>query len=203
MLRGAAACNDAELRQQDTHPIVVGDPTEGALLVVAAKGGITRASIEAEMPRLETLPFDAERKRMTVIRQHHGQPWAFTKGAPEMILVRCSHLRTAQGVAVMTDSDRTRLLHASVCLAHEALRVLALAERSLPQWPLAGPCATNPEVIEQDLAFLGLIGLQDPPRPEVLDAVQQCWRAGMCTVMITGDHPDTARAIARELGILT
>src|SRR5262249_41081147 len=134
---------------------------------------------------------------------HHGQPWAFTKGAPEVIIARCSQIRTAQGVVVMTDSDRTRMLHASVRMAHEALRVLALAARSLPQWPLAAPGAADPEVIEQDLTFLGLIGLQDPPRPEVSDAVQRCKRAGICTVMITGDHPDTARAIARELGILT
>jgi Ca2+-transporting ATPase len=203
VLRVAVACNDAELHEQDHHPVLVGDTTEGALLVVAAKGGITRSSIEAEMPRLRTLPFDAERKRMTVIRQRCGHPWAFTKGAPEALLARCSHIRTAQGVAVMTDSDRTRMLHASARMAHEALRVLALAERSLPQWPLEDPGAANPEVIEQDLTFLGLIGLQDPPRPEVFDAVQQCKRAGIRTVMITGDHPDTARAIARELGILT
>src|SRR5262249_7844236 len=112
------------------------------------------------------------------------------------------HIRTTQGVVVLTDSDRTRMLHASAGLAQEALRVLALAERPLPQWPLDAYDTADPEAIEQDLTFLGLIGLQDPPRPEVCDAVQRCKRAGICTVMITGDHPDTARAIARELGIL-
>ena len=110
---------------------------------------------------------------------------------------------STQGVTVLADGDRARMLHASARMANTALRVLALAERPLRQWPLAAHDAANPEVIEQELTFLGLIGLQDPPRLEVFDAVQRCKRAGMCTVMITGDHPDTARAIARELGILT
>jgi Ca2+-transporting ATPase len=195
LLRAAAACNDAEFRQQNTQPIAIGDPTEIALLVVAAKGGITRDAIEVEMPRLGTLPFDSERKRMTVIRNRGGRAWAFVKGAPEVILERCVALRTAKEVTALTDSDRARMLQASALMAHDALRVLALAERPLDTM-------ADPEVIEQDLTLLGLVGLQDPPRAEVRDAVQRCKRAGIRTVMITGDHPDTAGAIARELGIL-
>jgi Ca2+-transporting ATPase len=196
LLRAAAACNDAEIRQQDNHPTAVGDPTEVALLVVAAKGGITRGGIESEMPRVGTLPFDSDRKRMTVMRTRAGRAWAFVKGAPEVMLERCSRMRTTHEVKALTDSDRARLLQASALMAHDALRVLALAERPLD-------ATASPDVIEQDLLFLGLIGLQDPPRAESLDAVKRCQRAGIRTVMITGDHPDTAGAIARELDILT
>jgi len=195
LLRAAAACNDAEIRQQDNRPTAVGDPTEVALLVVAAKGGITREDIELEMPRLGTLPFDSDRKRMTVMRTRAGRSWAFVKGAPEVMLERCTRMRTTHEVTALTDSDRARMLQASALMAHDALRVLALAER-----PLDEPASAAE--IEQDLTFLGLIGLQDPPRAEALDAVKRCQRAGIRTVMITGDHPDTAGAIARELDIL-
>jgi Ca2+-transporting ATPase len=202
LLRAAAACNDAELSQSERRPTVVGDPTEGALLVVAAKGGIRREGIEAEMPRLGIVPFDSDRKRMTVIRQRQGQPWAFAKGAPEVLLDRCSHMRTATGVAVLRDGDRARLLQASARLANDALRVLAMAERPLEHLPPATRMAVDADAIEHGLTFLGLIGLQDPPRAEARDAVSRCKRAGIRVVMITGDHPDTARAVARELGIL-
>ena len=202
LLRAAAACNDAELGQQDNRPTVVGDPTEGALLVAAAKGGITRDGIESEMPRLAALPFDSDRKRMTVIRDRQGQPWAFVKGAPEVILERCSHFRTDAGVEPLSESDRARMLQASALLATDALRVLAIAERPLESYPLAVSAAVDADAVERDLTLLGLVGMQDPPRAEARDAVHRCKRAGIRTVMITGDHPDTARAIARELGIL-
>src|SRR6266446_1163612 len=195
LLRAAAACNDAEFRQEDQHAVVVGDPTEVALLVVAAKGGITRAGVESAMPRLGTLPFDADRKRMTIIRTRADRSWAFVKGAPEVILERCTAIRTRQAVQALTDSERARMLQASALMAHDALRVLALAERPLD-------ATGDSAVIEQELTFLGLIGLQDPPRAEALEAVRRCKRAGIRTVMITGDHPATAGAVARELGIL-
>lgn len=202
LLGAAAACNDAELAQQNGRPTIVGDPTEGALLVAAAKGGIRRERLETEMPRLGTVPFDSDRKCMTVIRQRQGHPWAFAKGAPEVILARCSHLWTTRGVEVLSDSDRNRLLQASAGLGNEALRVLALAERRLEHFVLADGATVDAEAIEQGLTFLGLAGLQDPPRAEAREAVARCQHAGVRTVMITGDHPDTARAIARELGLL-
>jgi Ca2+-transporting ATPase len=202
LLCATVACNDAELIQRDQRPAVVGDPTEGALLVVAAKGGVTRKSIEAEMPRLHTIPFDSDRKRMTVIRRRAGQPWAFAKGAPEVILDRCTHIRTEKGVDRLTESDRARMLQTSALMANEALRVLALAERPLDTFPSSTGETVSDDNIEQELTLLGLIGLQDPPRAEVREAIKRCKRAGIRTVMITGDHPDTARAIARELGIL-
>ena len=195
LLRAAAACNDAEFDEQPTPPTAIGDPTEIALLVVAAKGGITREAIEVEMPRLGTVPFNSDRKCMTVIRQRDGRTWAFVKGAPEVIIERCVALRTATEVRALRASDRARMLQASARMAHEALRVLALAERSLD-------AMADPERIEQELTLLGLVGLQDPPRAEAFDAVRRCKRAGMRPVMITGDHPDTAGAIARALGIL-
>jgi Ca2+-transporting ATPase len=202
LLSAAAACNDAELIQQDQRPAVVGDPTEGALLVVAAKGGVTRMRIESEMPRLHTIPFDSDRKRMTVLRCREGQPWAFAKGAPEVILERCTHIRTERGVQRLTASDRTKMVEASALMANDALRVLALAERRMEDFPSSAEATVSDDSIEQGLTLLGLIGLQDPPRAEAREAIQRCKRAGIRTVMITGDHPDTARAIARELGIL-
>jgi Ca2+-transporting ATPase len=202
LLCGAVACNDAELVQRDGRPVLVGDPTEGALLVAAAKGGLLRSSIESEMPRLHTIPFDSDRKRMTVIRRRDTQPWAFAKGAPEVMLERCTHIRTDHGVEALTESDRSRMLGACALMANEALRVLALAERRLEAFPLLEGTMNSDDVVEQRLTLLGLIGLQDPPRSEARDAIARCKRAGIRTVMITGDHPDTARAIARELGML-
>jgi len=202
LLRASVACNDSELTSIDGRPAVVGDPTEGALLVVAAKGSIMREAIETEMPRLAAVPFDSDRKRMTVIRRHENNSWAYVKGAPEVILKRCTQIRTNQGVRELTESDRTRLLQANTLLAHDALRVLAVAERPLDGFSFEKGVTINDVEIEKELIFLGLVGLQDPPRAEAKEAVAKCKRAGIKTVMITGDHPDTARAIGQELGIL-
>ncbi len=202
LLRASAACNDADLALIDDRPVVVGDPTEGALLVAAAKGGITRGVIETEMPRLAAVPFDSARKRMTVIRWQEKHPWAFVKGAPEVILSRCTLIRTDRGIRELTESDHIRLLQANTLMANDALRVLAVAERPLDGFSLGEGMVVSDTEIEKELIFLGLAGLQDPPRAEVREAVVKCKRAGIKTVMITGDHPDTARAIGRELGIL-
>lgn len=198
LLQAAAACNDAELQEKAGRPVVVGDPTEGALLVAAAKGGMTRSAIESDMPRLQTVPFDSDRKRMTVVRARSEDVTAFVKGAPEVIIERCTHILTPQGPVELSASDRSRMVQAGALLANDALRVLALARRSLAQ-PYTVDAAND---LEQGLTLLGLIGLQDPPRAEAREAVAKCKRAGIKTVMITGDHPDTARAIARELGML-
>lgn len=202
LLRASAACNDAELTLIDNQPGVIGDPTEGALLVAAAKGNITRESVEAEMPRIATVPFDSDRKRMTIIRLVDNQSWAFVKGAPEVILSRCTMIRTCQGVRELTEDDRVRLTEANTLLANDALRVLAVAERSLVGIDFDWSASLNDAEIETELVLLGLVGLQDPPRGEAKEAVAKCIRAGIKTVMITGDHPDTARAIGNELGIL-
>ena len=202
LLLGAAACNDAELSLRGGRPAVIGDPTEGALLVAAAKGGIRLPDLEEMLPRLATIPFDSDRKRMTVIRRRDGQVWAFVKGAPEVILERCSRIHVTRGVQVLTESDRARMLEAVALLAHEALRTLAIAARPLDPFDGDQTIVGHEDEIECGLTLLGLVGLQDPPRAEAREAVLKCKHAGIRTVMITGDHPDTARAIARELGIL-
>src|SRR4030065_520451 len=171
LLRASAACNDAELTLIDDRPVVVGDPTEGALLVAAAKGGITRGVIETEMPRLAAVPFDSAPKHMTVIRRQENHPWAFVKGAPEVILSRCTQIRTDQGIRELTESDRTRLLQASTLLANDALRVLAVAERPLGGFSFEEGMVVSDTEIEKELTLLGLVGLQDPPRAEAREAV--------------------------------
>lgn len=202
LLRASAACNDAELTLIDGRSTVVGDPTEGALLVAAEKANITRSAIETDMPRLAVIPFDSDRKRMSVIRRQTNFPWAFVKGAPEVVLSRCTLIRTDQGVRALTEIDRTRFFQANRLLANDALRVLAVAERPLEGIHFGAGVFGSDVEIEQQLILLGLVGLQDPPRGEAKEAVAKCKRAGIKTVMITGDHPDTARAIGCELGII-
>jgi Ca2+-transporting ATPase len=194
LLWAAAACSDAEINRQGDAFRIAGDTTEVALLVAAAKQGIRREDIEIAEPRLWALPFDSDRKRMTVVRSRGRESIAYVKGAPEGILERCSHVRTQKGVVLLDVATRARLEKAITQLAIEALRVLAVAERTLGE-------ASRGDV-ETSLTLLGFAGLQDPPRIEVRDAIERCRRAGIRTVMITGDHPATARAIAAELGIL-
>ncbi len=195
LLRLAAGCNDAELSFAEGTPVNAGDPTEVALLVAAAKASIRREALEAEEPRLRTLPFDSDRKRMSVVREREGAPVAYVKGAPEAILARSSRVRTEAGDLPLDAPTRARLEQAIALLAADALRVLAFAESRLDR------LEDNAE-IEEDLTFVGLAGLQDPPRPEARQAIAKCRRAGIRIVMITGDHTDTARAIASELGVL-
>jgi Ca2+-transporting ATPase len=194
-LRVAAGCNDAELGEREGRPIVVGDPTEGALLVAAGKRGVTRARIEAEWPRVATVPFSAERRQMAVLRRDGDATWICVKGAPEVILERATTIALGAGVVPLDAAARARMLEAGAMLASDGLRVLALAERRLPS------AATIADA-DRDLTLLGLAGMQDPPRADAREAVERCRRAGVRTVMITGDHPGTARAVARELGIL-
>jgi Ca2+-transporting ATPase len=190
----AAACNDAELVPRGAESEVIGDPTEGALLLAAAKAGIRREAIERDSPRLATLPFDSERKRMTVVRRRGDAAIAAVKGAPEVVLERCTRVRTAKGIEPLDEAERAAIREWVRLLASEALRVLAFAERRLERFPSGAD-------VDCELTFLGLAGLQDPPRSDARDAVERCKRAGIRTVMITGDHPDTARAIAAELGV--
>lgn len=199
LLRAGVGCNEARLAEREGEPYVVGDPTEGALLIAAAKAGLDRARVEAAMPKIAAIPFSSDRKRMTVLRRHGSAVIVLAKGAPEVILARCTHIAYGDATREMSESDRAKVLEANATMANEALRVIACAERifdrheSVPE---------SQDEIECNLAFLGLFGLQDPPRAEAREAVRKCKRAGIRVVMITGDHPDTARAIARELEIL-
>jgi P-type Ca2+ transporter type 2C len=195
----AILCNDAELVPDDSTSFV-GDPTEGALLLAAVKAGIDISSKKAKTPRVSEIPFDSDRKRMSVICEGQEGFQILTKGAPEVILERCDKIYTDQGIKPFDAKERTRLQQTIQGMTDQALRVLAFAERRVSS--SLSLDNLQPDQIEQELIFLGFIGLQDPPRPESKDAIARCRQAGIKTVMITGDHPDTARAIARELGIL-
>ena len=182
--------NDASIDRDGT---LVGDPTETALCVAARAAGCDKATAEASMPRVAELPFDSDRKRMTTLhRKPEGGVVGFTKGAPEPVLERCV------GAIGAGAFDAAALVAQAERMAAEGLRVLAIARRD---WP-AVPDRLTPDHVEVELAFVGFVGLIDPPRPEAARAVAECREAGITPVMITGDHPLTAQAIAARLGIV-
>ncbi|MEK6617871.1 MAG: cation-translocating P-type ATPase [Nitrospirota bacterium] len=199
LLTAAVLCNGAVLREEQGTWRIIGDPTEGALLVAAAKLHLLKDQLESEYQFLGEVPFDPERKLMTVVRKTSGGVVAYVKGAPDMLLTRCTRYLTAEGTVVsLTEPARQAILSANAAFAHEALRVLGVARRPLE----TEPGGSRAEELERDLIFLGLAAMKDPLRPEAKVAVRTCGEAGIKTVMITGDHKETAVAIARELGIL-
>jgi len=192
-------CNHAHLVQEDGVWKTVGDPTEGALLVAGAKAGGDRKRIEKELPKHHEIPFDSNRKRSTVIRKlPDGKIRAFINGAPDVLLERCTSLYTSTGVRPMTDEDCQNIVAQNTAMAQQALRVLGSAYRDLDN---ASPADLTADAVENDLVFVGLTGMYDPPRPEAKDAIAKCRAAGIRVVVITGDHPNTAMAIAREIGL--
>ncbi|MBS4894539.1 MAG: cation-translocating P-type ATPase [Gordonibacter pamelaeae] len=174
---------------------VIGDPTEGALLVMARDIGVEPAALRASYPRLAERPFDSDRKRMATVHERDGQVVAAVKGALDGLLPRCAFVMDDDGPRPITDDDRAHALEVAARLSDEALRVLAFATRALPAVP------GDEEDIERELVLVGLVGMMDPPRPDVRAAVDTCRTAGVRTVMITGDHAATARAIGEELDI--
>lgn len=192
-------CNNAHLVQEEGTWKVIGDPTEGALLAVGLKAGGDQEHIEKELPKEQEIPFDSDRKRSTVIRRMpDGKLRALINGAPDVLLERCTNLYTSNGVRPMTDEDRQNIVAQNTAMAKQALRVLGSAWRDLDK---ASSADLTAEAVEHDLVFVGLTGMYDPPRPEAKDAIVKCRAAGIRVVMITGDHPHTATAIAREIGI--
>jgi Ca2+-transporting ATPase len=187
-----ALCNDAE---EGGSGELQGDPTETALCAAAAQSGFAKAALVAAMPRVHELPFDSERKRMTTVHRDAEGCLAVTKGAPESLVPRCCRVAADGGDE---PADGKAALAVAEELAASGLRVLAFAVR---QWPTP-PVGEDPETVESGLTLLGFAGLIDPPRAEAGAAVAECISAGITPVMITGDHPVTARAIARQLGIL-
>jgi Ca2+-transporting ATPase len=187
-----ALCNDAVV---DAGGKLLGDPTETALLASAHDAGFDKAELKTQLPRIAEIPFDSERARMSTLHQVGDGILLLVKGAPETLLPNCTSQLTAQGLKTL---DHARLHDEAESLAKQGLRVLAFAQRRLP----IVPDDLNATSVETDLAFIGFAGLIDPPRPEAAEAVAACKAAGIIPVMITGDHPATARAIARRLGII-
>jgi len=194
LLRAAALASDAYLKQGegDHRWEMKGDPTEGALIVAAAKAGLHKSELDAQFPRVHEIPFTSETKRMTTLHKTPAGVVAYAKGAPEIILDSCARQWTESGETPLSAADRRQILDVAQHMAAEALRVLAVA----------GKANAAPENAEHEMTFLGLIGMSDPPRPEAKAAIQTCKQAGIKAVMITGDHPLTARAVAGELGLL-
>ena len=192
-----ALCSDAEL---DESGKVTGEPTEAALVAWANKLGADKTTLKARFLRCGEAPFDSTRKLMSTVHVSGSGYIQYTKGAPDVLIGKCAYYIDSDGRRVpMTDEYRAEILRANKAMADRALRVLACAERV---WD-AKPVNFEPETLEQELCFMGLCGMIDPVRPEVVDAIAECREAGIRPIMITGDHIDTAVAIAKELGILT
>ncbi len=196
ILRSAVLCNGAQLVNQADVYKVVGDPTEGALLTAAGKAGIIKEKAETEFLFVDEIPFDSERKKMTVIRKAGLATRAFVKGAPDVLIADCINIFENGNVRKLTNEDRLHIAKVNDQLASQAMRVLAIAFRDLDK---AGE-KFDAKLTETQLTFAGLIAMIDPPREEVKEAMKQCKAAGIKTVMITGDHKNTAVAIAKALG---
>ncbi|MEM1538925.1 MAG: cation-translocating P-type ATPase [Candidatus Bathyarchaeia archaeon] len=179
---------------------IIGDTTEGALIVAAAKAGIKKDELEKTFPRVHEVPFTSERKRMTTVHKSpDGKIFAYVKGAPEVILERCTHVIVNGEIMKLSERKRREILKVNEEMAGEALRVLGVAFKEIPSSATEN---LGEDVVENDLVFIGLVGMIDPPREEAKIAVKKCEEAGIKTVMITGDHKLTAVAVAKELGIL-
>jgi P-type Ca2+ transporter type 2C len=199
LLAGGALCNDAHLVQTNGAWRIKGDPTEGALVVLAAKAKLDPGDLGKTWPRVGEIPFESERKRMSTVHQEPNGPLtAFVKGAPELVLERCTYWERQGQREPLTPELRREIQEKNDGMAQEALRVLGVAYRTVGN---PSPSYT-PDVLEADLTFLGLVGMIDPPRDEVKLAIQHCRESGIRSVMVTGDHKLTAAAIARELGLL-
>ncbi|MDP3789729.1 MAG: cation-translocating P-type ATPase [Candidatus Omnitrophota bacterium] len=192
LLQAGALASDARLIQKDGRWVIKGDPTEGALVTAAAKAGLNKKDLEEDFPRIHEIPFTSESKRMTTVHRTSMGVVAFSKGAPEIIMTLCRNRLTSEAVLPLTTQESERILTIAQDMASKALRVLGIAYK---------PNATAADA-ERDMVFLGLVGMIDPPRPEAKKAVELCKQAGIFPVMITGDHPATALAVAKEIGLL-
>jgi Ca2+-transporting ATPase len=193
LLRCGVLASDTYLVHNDEW-CIKGDPTEGALIVAAAKAGIAKTELDKECPRIGEIPFTSESKRMVTMHQDGETTLLCAKGAPEVVLDMCSRILTEQGEVELTPDQRQAALGAASKMARGALRVIGLGIKT-------GADLESVSKDSEDMVFLGLAGMIDPPRPEAAQAIESCRRAGITPIMITGDHPDTAAAIAIELGI--
>ncbi|NLK39642.1 MAG: calcium-translocating P-type ATPase, PMCA-type [Clostridiales bacterium] len=198
LARAMALCTDAEVQEQNT---IVGEPTEAALVSYALSLGMNKNDLKIKYPRVGEAPFDSVRKMMSTL---HNEPDTdriiqYTKGAPDEVLKKCTHILINNKLVPLTDTEREKVMADNKRMANKALRVLACALREYNEIP----ASYEPDALEKDLIFIGLVGMIDPVRPEVKSAIEECRSAGITPVMITGDHKDTAVAIAMELGIIT
>ncbi len=187
ILRIGALNNNAELKNGN----LIGDPTEGALIVSAAKAGLIKEELEIEFPRIDEIEFTSERKMMTTLHKHHGEKLVYVKGAPEVVLHLCSYIQIGSKTRKLTEKDKKIILEINKNFADEALRVLGLAYKTV----------IGDKEPEKNLIFVGLQGMMDPPREEVKEAIEKCKKAGIKVIMITGDHEITAKAVAKEIGL--
>ncbi|MFY9345040.1 MAG: cation-translocating P-type ATPase [Planctomycetota bacterium] len=204
LARNLVGCTNAEVVLRDGTHEAVGDPTEAAMVVAAGKIGLGREALDQQAPKVGEVPFDSDRKRACVVRHARDATIeVLVNGSPESILALCTHRLDEQGVVAMSEADRAGLLEQNAALARQALRVLACA-RTERTGVTAGTFphrAAAAEQLERDLTFVGLVGMYDPPRGEAKEAIRRCKAGGIRVVMITGDQPRTAQAIARELGL--
>ena len=191
-----ALCSDANLNGENHAE---GEPTECALVNFAYSVGLHKAELEKATPRVDEAPFDSGRKMMSTVHDLKGSYVQYTKGGPDVVLARCNYYYENGENKPMTDAKRAEIMASNKAMADKALRVLAVAKRDWNE----KPSDNTPEYLEQDMVFLGVTGMIDPVRPEVKAAIEECRSAGIRAVMITGDHKDTAVAIAKELGIIT
>lgn len=194
LVQGMALCTDAEINEEGS----VGDPTEVALVNAALDKGFNKNDLLSVHPRVAEAPFDSVRKMMTTVHKYDSEFISYTKGAPDVLLSRCSQILTENGIRAITEDDKIQIREANKSMADKALRVLALGMRKFNTMPED----TSEQGLEKNLIFIGLSGMIDPVRPEVKDAIKICKEAGIRPIMITGDHIDTAIAIAAELGII-
>lgn len=195
LLTGATLCNDSFITTKDGNRITSGDPTEIALAVAAFDLGIEKTIYEGKMPRIHEIPFDSDRKMMTTVHRDQDKVLSFTKGAPDVVIRNCNRYMSDDGqIKDLTEQDKEQILQNNTKMAQEGLRVLAIAFKEIQNNDLSN--------LESDMTFLGLMGMIDPPRPEVKEALEKCQSAGIKVIMITGDHKVTAQTIASELKIL-
>lgn len=197
-VKASVCCNDAKLEEKDGRWYIKGDPTEGAMIVAAEKAGFPYEKVRSQWPRVGELPFSSERKRMsTVHATPEGKRIVCVKGAPEIILERCAYINERGNIERLAESKKVEILKINENMAADALRVLGLAYKEVPE----AVTTFNEETLEKDLIFLGLMGMIDPPREEAIEAVKVAQDIKVKPIMITGDHKLTAVAIAKEMGI--
>ena len=197
LARAMALCSDAEIKEGEEFS--KGEPTECALVNYANKLGLPKYELVNKYPRIGEAPFDSGRKMMSTIHKSDEGIVQYTKGAPDVLLARCTSYLENGEIKPMTDEFRAKVAESNKAFADKALRVLCAAFKNHSDVP----ASFEPEDLENDLTFIGLTGMIDPCRPEVYDAIKECRLAGIRPVMITGDHKDTAVAIGKDLGIIT